>query len=79
MELLQQSCSLSAELRVPAISRLQKIHNVGLAFRALTDKGVDVEKGWTLGNMESIIKAVPLTQGGCYLYKCQDFKRQCNA
>ncbi|KAE8610920.1 hypothetical protein XENTR_v10012280 [Xenopus tropicalis] len=40
VELLAQSWSLSKKLRVPAISRLQKMHNVEVALQALTDRGV---------------------------------------
>ena len=32
--------SLSCELRVPAISRLQKIHNVSVVFNELARRGV---------------------------------------
>jgi len=32
--------SLSSELRVPAISRLQKIHNVSLVFNELARRGI---------------------------------------
>ena len=32
--------SLSSELRVPAISRLQKIHNVSVVFNELASHGV---------------------------------------
>ncbi|KAM3620124.1 uncharacterized protein V6R79_018615 [Siganus canaliculatus] len=43
MELLIQDWSLSAKLRLPAISRLQKIHNVDLALQTLKSKGVDLK------------------------------------
>lgn len=45
--MLTANWSIHANLRVPAISRLQKIHNVGLAIKALTEKGVlmDTAKG----------------------------------
>ncbi|KAM7012169.1 LOW QUALITY PROTEIN: abnormal spindle-like microcephaly-associated protein [Tautogolabrus adspersus] len=43
MELLVQDWSLSAKLRMPAISRLQKVHNVDLALQQLKSKGVDVK------------------------------------
>ncbi|XP_068734820.1 abnormal spindle-like microcephaly-associated protein homolog [Montipora capricornis] len=39
-ELLTQDWQLSAILRVPAISRLQKIHNVDVFMRALKERGV---------------------------------------
>ncbi|XP_029284980.1 abnormal spindle-like microcephaly-associated protein isoform X2 [Cottoperca gobio] len=43
MELLIQDWSLSAKLRLPAISRLQKIHNVDMALQVLKNKGVDLK------------------------------------
>ncbi|XP_015826622.3 abnormal spindle-like microcephaly-associated protein [Nothobranchius furzeri] len=43
MELLVQDWSLSAKLRLPAISRLQKVHNVDLALQVLTRKGIDLK------------------------------------
>lgn len=43
MELLMQDWSFSAKLRLPAISRLQKIHNVDVALQALKHKGVDLK------------------------------------
>lgn len=43
MELLMQDWSFSAKLRLPAISRLQKIHNVDVALQVLKDKGVDLK------------------------------------
>lgn len=43
MELFTQSWSLSQRLRVPAISRLQKVHNVDIALQALRDRGVDLK------------------------------------
>ncbi|XP_020629211.1 abnormal spindle-like microcephaly-associated protein homolog isoform X2 [Orbicella faveolata] len=39
-ELLTQDWQLSASLRVPAISRLQKIHNVDVFINALKERGV---------------------------------------
>ncbi|XP_054761637.2 abnormal spindle-like microcephaly-associated protein homolog [Lytechinus pictus] len=45
VELLTQNWALSKELRVPAISRLQKVHNVEVAFKMLKDRGIDVEGG----------------------------------
>ncbi|XP_041471863.1 LOW QUALITY PROTEIN: abnormal spindle-like microcephaly-associated protein homolog [Lytechinus variegatus] len=45
VELLTQNWTLSKELRVPAISRLQKVHNVEVAFKMLKDRGIDVEGG----------------------------------
>ncbi|XP_049911011.1 abnormal spindle-like microcephaly-associated protein isoform X1 [Epinephelus moara] len=43
MELLIQDWSLSAKLRLPAISRLQKVHNVNIALQVLKRKGVDLK------------------------------------
>lgn len=43
MELLIQDWSLSAKLRLPAISRLQKVHNVDMALQVLKSKGVDLK------------------------------------
>jgi len=43
MELLVQDWTLSAQLRLPAISRLQKVHNVDVALQVLKSKGVDLE------------------------------------
>nr|XP_015210955.1 PREDICTED: abnormal spindle-like microcephaly-associated protein [Lepisosteus oculatus] len=42
MELFTQDWSLSRKLRVPAISRLQKIHNVDVALQVLKARGVDL-------------------------------------
>ncbi|XP_047665505.1 abnormal spindle-like microcephaly-associated protein isoform X2 [Tachysurus fulvidraco] len=42
MEVLTQDWSLSSKLRMPAISRLQKVHNVGVALQVLREKGVDL-------------------------------------
>lgn len=42
MELLVQDWKLSAKLRLPAISRLQKVHNVDIALQVLRSKGVDL-------------------------------------
>ncbi|XP_034002708.1 abnormal spindle-like microcephaly-associated protein isoform X2 [Trematomus bernacchii] len=43
MELLIQDWSMSAKLRLPAISRLQKVHNVDMALQVLKSKGVDLK------------------------------------
>ncbi|XP_035032890.2 abnormal spindle-like microcephaly-associated protein [Hippoglossus stenolepis] len=43
MELLVQDWSLSAKLRLPAISRLQKVHNVDVALQVLKSKNVDLK------------------------------------
>ena len=40
IEVLTGSWSLSGELRVPAISRLQKIHNVSVVLGELARRGV---------------------------------------
>ncbi|XP_063155950.1 abnormal spindle-like microcephaly-associated protein [Candoia aspera] len=40
LELLSSDWTLSKKLRVPAISRLQKVHNVKLAFEVLKDHGI---------------------------------------
>lgn len=43
MELLIQQWDLSAKLRLPAISRLQKVHNVDVTMHVLRAKGVDLK------------------------------------
>ncbi|XP_077308892.1 abnormal spindle-like microcephaly-associated protein [Lithobates pipiens] len=43
MELLTHNWGLSKKLRVPAISRLQKMHNVEVALEVLTDRGVQIK------------------------------------
>ncbi|XP_051929609.1 abnormal spindle-like microcephaly-associated protein homolog [Hippocampus zosterae] len=43
MELLIKQWGLSAKLRQPAISRLQKIHNVDIALQVLKIRGVDLK------------------------------------
>ncbi|XP_059197817.1 abnormal spindle-like microcephaly-associated protein [Centropristis striata] len=43
MELLVHDWSFSAKLRLPAISRLQKVHNVDVALQVLKSKGVDLK------------------------------------
>nr|KAF6399570.1 assembly factor for spindle microtubules [Molossus molossus] len=42
MELLTRSWDLSKQLRIPAISRLQKMHNVDLALQVLRSRGVEL-------------------------------------
>ena len=42
LELLSGDWTLSGQLRVPAISRMQKVHNVGVTFAALTKTGADM-------------------------------------
>ncbi|XP_074859397.1 abnormal spindle-like microcephaly-associated protein [Carettochelys insculpta] len=43
VELLTKNWSLSKKLRVPAISRLQKIHNVDVALHALKEQGIQLK------------------------------------
>ncbi|XP_036834643.1 abnormal spindle-like microcephaly-associated protein isoform X3 [Oncorhynchus mykiss] len=43
MELFIQDWSLSRKLRMPAISRLQKVHNVDIALQVLRARGVDLK------------------------------------
>uniref|UniRef100_A0A3B4C9Z9 Calponin-homology (CH) domain-containing protein n=1 Tax=Pygocentrus nattereri TaxID=42514 RepID=A0A3B4C9Z9_PYGNA len=43
MELFTQDWSLSSKLRMPAISRLQKVHNVDIALQVLKEKGVSLK------------------------------------
>ncbi|XP_032240895.2 abnormal spindle-like microcephaly-associated protein homolog [Nematostella vectensis] len=45
VELLSHNWRLTSTLRVPAISRLQKIHNVEVVLKALKDHGVPVGEG----------------------------------
>ncbi|KAG8436585.1 hypothetical protein GDO86_007624 [Hymenochirus boettgeri] len=56
MELLSKNWSLSKKLRVPAISRLQKMHNVEVALKALTEKGVrlDDERGVSITSKDIV-------------------------
>ncbi|XP_052220933.1 abnormal spindle-like microcephaly-associated protein homolog [Dreissena polymorpha] len=44
MEMLCDRRDLSASLRMPAISKLQKVHNMKLVFKVLTDQQVDTGK-----------------------------------
>ncbi|XP_070765126.1 abnormal spindle-like microcephaly-associated protein [Enoplosus armatus] len=55
-ELLAQDWSLSAKLRLPAISRLQKVHNVDMALQVLKSKGVDLkdEHGSTIDSRDIV-------------------------
>ncbi|CAB4000793.1 abnormal spindle-like microcephaly-associated homolog, partial [Paramuricea clavata] len=55
IELLTQNWRLSANLRVPAISRLQKIHNVDVALNALKEKGVLSEEELNSVNPRHIV------------------------
>nr|XP_043900107.1 abnormal spindle-like microcephaly-associated protein [Solea senegalensis] len=43
MELLIQDWSLSTKLRLPAISRLQKVHNTDIALQILKSKDIDLK------------------------------------
>uniref|UniRef100_A0A671VW00 Assembly factor for spindle microtubules n=1 Tax=Sparus aurata TaxID=8175 RepID=A0A671VW00_SPAAU len=56
MELLIQEWSLSAKLRLPAISRLQKVHNVDITLQVLKSKGVDLkdERGSTIDSRDIV-------------------------
>lgn len=42
MELLTQNWDLSKRLRMPAISRLQKVHNVDLVLQVLKSRGIQL-------------------------------------
>ncbi|WAQ95520.1 ASPM-like protein [Mya arenaria] len=44
VEMLCGRTDLSVQLRMPAISRLQKVHNIKLVFKALTDQNIDPGK-----------------------------------
>ncbi|GAB0192865.1 abnormal spindle-like microcephaly-associated protein [Grus japonensis] len=43
MELLTKNWNLSKQLRVPAISRLQKIHNVDIVLNVLKERGIHLK------------------------------------
>ncbi|XP_050308739.1 abnormal spindle-like microcephaly-associated protein homolog isoform X2 [Anthonomus grandis grandis] len=43
MEIIQMRSDLTAKLRVPAISRLQKIHNLQVVFKSLQDCGYKIQ------------------------------------
>ncbi|NWR89176.1 ASPM protein, partial [Furnarius figulus] len=43
VELLTKNWSLSKQLRVPAISRLQKMHNVDIVLNVLKDRGIHLK------------------------------------
>lgn len=47
LDLLEENVVMKRNLRVPAISRLQKIHNMDIAFTILKDIGIDMEKDGT--------------------------------
>ncbi|KAM6455279.1 abnormal spindle-like microcephaly-associated protein [Liasis olivaceus] len=56
LELLSSDWTLSKKLRVPAISRLQKVHNVKLAFEVLKDHGIQLkdEHGSTIDTKDIV-------------------------
>lgn len=43
MEILSEDHTLTKKLRAPAISRLQKIHNMDVMFQILAKQGVNVD------------------------------------
>lgn len=47
LDLLEENLAMKRNLRVPAISRLQKIHNMDVVFTILKDIGIDMEKDGT--------------------------------
>ncbi|XP_049942050.1 protein abnormal spindle [Schistocerca serialis cubense] len=47
MEIILQDENIMSKLRAPALSRLQKIHNVGLAFASLISAGFDIKSNIT--------------------------------
>nr|XP_056700702.1 abnormal spindle-like microcephaly-associated protein [Euleptes europaea] len=49
LELLSKNWSLSKKLRVPAISRLQKMHNVNIALQALKDHRIQLKDEYGSG------------------------------
>ncbi|XP_050415465.2 abnormal spindle-like microcephaly-associated protein homolog [Patella vulgata] len=55
MEFLSNDWSLMSRLRAPAISRLQKIHNVEVVFKELTKRGLDVSLLETKLNARDIV------------------------
>lgn len=42
MELLTRNWNLSKKLRIPAISRLQKMHNVDIVLEVLKSRGIQL-------------------------------------
>ncbi|XP_052446988.1 abnormal spindle-like microcephaly-associated protein homolog [Carassius gibelio] len=56
MELFTLDWTLSRNLRIPAISRLQKVHNVDVALQVLKNKGVDLkdEHGVTIDSRDIV-------------------------
>lgn len=63
--LLSNNWQCMPSLRGPAISRLQKIHNIELIFKVLTDKGVDLST--PEGNICGISCLLPLLHYFCAL------------
>eukprot|EP00795_Rhopilema_esculentum_P010190 gene10190-18862_t len=45
VELLTKNWNLSTRLRIPAVSRLQKVHNVELALTGLKEANLDIKNG----------------------------------
>lgn len=43
IELLTKNWNLSKQLRVPAISRLQKMHNVDIVLNVLKERGIHLK------------------------------------
>lgn len=56
MELFTLDWTLSRKLRIPAISRLQKVHNVDIVLQVLKGKGVDLrdEHGATIDSRDVV-------------------------
>ncbi|XP_060686162.1 abnormal spindle-like microcephaly-associated protein isoform X2 [Hemiscyllium ocellatum] len=56
VELLTRNWKLSTQLRVPAISRLQKLHNMDVALNALKTRGVDLrdERGSVIDSRDIV-------------------------
>lgn len=76
MELLTRSWDLSRRLRVPAISRLQKMHNVGLALELLRSRGVRLDDEHGEGRARPAPRpgtgpALPRRAGGLSLSVCR--------
>lgn len=53
LDLLEENVAMKRNLRVPAISRLQKIHNMDIAFTILKDIGIEMEKDGTFSYFQS--------------------------
>ncbi|NXW10179.1 ASPM protein, partial [Fregetta grallaria] len=56
MELLTKNWNLSKQLRVPAISRLQKMHNVDIVLNVLKERGIHLkdESGASIGSRDIV-------------------------